>query len=367
MIIAFLIAFFGSLMIGVLLIKYEHLHHHVTADHDLDGPQKFHATAVPRVGGVPIYIGLLLGLAWVDWKHLSDPSLIVALVAVPAFFGGLADDLTKRVGPFPRLIATFCSAALGYFFLGAALVRVNLPYVDDLLHWLPLLSFVLTLVTVGGVANAINIVDGYNGLSGMVTLLILGGMGFIAFEVGDTLILSVCIATCGAVLGFLIWNYPNGLIFSGDGGAYLMGFMIGELALLLMARNPEVSAWALLLLTIYPVFETLFSVYRRKFLQGRPVGYPDALHLHQMIYRRLVRWMVGSKEAKQKTQRNALTSVYLWFLTVLSVIPAVLFWNSSALSIISILLFVLFYLFIYRRLVRFRAPQRLILRSKSSS
>jgi UDP-N-acetylmuramyl pentapeptide phosphotransferase/UDP-N-acetylglucosamine-1-phosphate transferase len=117
-----------------------------------------------------------------------------------------------------------------------------------------------------------------------------------------------------------------------------------------------------MLCVIYPVFETLFSIYRRKFLQGRAVGSPDAMHLHQMIYRRVVRWMVGSREARHLTQRNSLTSPYLWLLCSFSVVPAMLFWNNTWVLLMFVVFFVASYIYLYRLIVRFRTPRWLTLR-----
>src|SRR5258707_10042434 len=107
----------------------------------------------------------------------------------------------------------------------------------------------------------------------------------------------------GAGLEFMAWNYPKGKIFLGDGGAYLLGFWLAELAVLLVARNPDVSPWFPLLLLVYPIFETLFSIYRRCFLHGRSSGDADALHFHQLIYKRLARIDVGSKDPAEITRR----------------------------------------------------------------
>ena len=171
-------------------------------------------------------------------------------------------------------------------------------------------------------------------------------------------------ASAGAVLGFLLLNYPRGLIFAGDGGAYLVGFLIAEISVLLVARHSEVSAWFPLLLVIYPVFETFFSIYRRKFLQDRSVGCPDALHLHQMIYKRLVRWMVGSKEARHVTRRNSLTAPYLWVLASVSVVPAMLFWRRPHTLMLCTLLFVMLYVRLYLMIIRFKSPSWLMVKKK---
>jgi UDP-N-acetylmuramyl pentapeptide phosphotransferase/UDP-N-acetylglucosamine-1-phosphate transferase len=164
------------------------------------------------------------------------------------------------------------------------------------------------------------------------------------------------------VLGFFIWNFPAGLVFLGDGGAYFLGFYLAELAILLLHRNPGVSPMFPLLLCIYPVFETLFSIYRRRVLRGRPVGMPDGVHLHSLIYRRFMRWAAGERTARELTRRNSMTSPYLWILCMLSVIPAVLWWNSTPILAGFILLFAITYISLYWKIVRFRAPRWLVFR-----
>jgi hypothetical protein len=89
---------------------------------------------------------------------------------------------------------------------------------------------------------------------------------------------------------------------------------------------------------------------------------PDAFHLHQLIYMRIVRWAVGSDDATLNWQRNALTSPYLWLLTTFSVIPAVLFWRYHILLKIFTVLFALTYIYIYRKIVLFKIPDWIFIR-----
>jgi hypothetical protein len=113
------------------------------------------------------------------------------------------------------------------------------------------------------------------------------------------------------VLGFFVWNFPAGLIFLGDGGAYFLGFWSPN-SILLLVRNPEVSPLFPLLVCIYPVFETLFSIYRRRSCAPCRRSMPDGIHLHSLIYRRVMRWAVGDRSAKALTRRNSMTSPVLW-------------------------------------------------------
>lgn len=342
--VALSIAFLVSIVVTLLVVRYEHLHAHITADHDMDGIQKFHATAVPRVGGIGVIAGLICGeLA----KLFLEPEVagfgfLVILAAVPAFAAGLLEDLTKRVSVSKRLLATALSAAVGGLVLGGWLTHLDVPGIDYLMAF-GVVSVLVTCFAVAGVANAFNLIDGYNGLAGMVAVIILGGLAYVADQVGDRSIMIAAYATAGGILGFLVWNYPRGLIFLGDGGAYLIGFLVAELSVLLVARNPQVSPWFPLLLALYPIFETVFTIFRRVVIGKTHPGLPDAAHLHQLIYRRVVRWAVGDDCVKKKTQRNALTSPYLWIMASLTVVPAVLFWNNTiALQFIAVLLMPVF-------------------------
>ncbi len=106
----------------------------------------------------------------------------------------------------------------------------------------------------------------------------------------------------------------------------------------------------------YPVVETVFTMLRRVSRQSNP-GLPDAAHLHQLVYKRLMRWTVGSPDPRHKVFRNSMTSPYLWLLSSLGVIPAVLLWNNTWALQCSALLFVFAYLWLYRCIIRFRAPR----------
>jgi UDP-GlcNAc:undecaprenyl-phosphate GlcNAc-1-phosphate transferase len=362
---SFLVAFIVSLVVNLLILRYQHLHAHVTADYDLDGIQKFHLRPVPRIGGVGIMVGFVCGEITNIFLDLEVAGFgfLVMFAAIPAFAAGLIEDLTKRVSISMRLLATAFSAAVGGVVIGAWLSRLGIPGLDYLMAFGVVYVFV-TCFAVAGVANAFNLIDGFNGLAGMVALIILSGLAFLANQVGDRAIMITAFASAGAILGFLIWNYPRGLIFLGDGGAYLVGFLIAELSVLLVARNPQVSPWFPFILVFYPIFETLFTIFRRVVIGKTHPGRPDAAHLHQLIYRRVVRWSAADDCPKKKMQRNALTSIYLWVMASLTVIPAVLFWNNTfALQIIA-LLFAGFYVYVYRAIYKARFPKCLSINKK---
>jgi len=361
--LSFALGFLVSLIVTLLIVRYAHLHGKFSIDSDLAGVQKFHVRPVPRIGGVGILIGLVGATLQLFGPYPDVAVGILALVAcgLPAFASGLIEDLTKRVSPSARLLATMAAAAITYFVLHVAVIRISVPPLDFLLSYAAV-SFVVTVLAVAALANAVNIIDGFNGLASMVALMMFASLAYVSFRLGDPIVLSASLIMMGAVLGFFIWNFPAGLIFLGDGGAYFIGFMLAELAISLVMRHREVSAWYPVLLFVYPIFETCFSIYRKKFVRGMSPGMPDGVHLHMLVYKRLMRWAVGTKTAHEITRRNSLTSPYLWMLCLIGVIPATLFWGHTVHLFAFVVLFALTYVWLYVSIVRFKAPRWLVVR-----
>lgn len=358
---ALIICFICTLFVILLVNKESHRWN----DHDLNGVQKFHTKAVPRVGGLCLFIGLFcaFGLRFIENKDVGRFGLQLLAISFLAFFLGFVEDITKKVKVSVRFLSLLISAGLAGYILGSWLTSLEIYVLDLLLASHPLISIAATCFAVAGLANSFNIIDGYNGIASMVGALILIGLTYVSFKLNDYEIMVSALAMIGAIMGFFFFNYPRGFIFLGDGGAYLIGFWIAQLSILLTIRHQEVSKWFPLLLCAYPVMESLFSIYRRIFIQKTSLTLPDALHLHHMLYRRGVRWNVSSSDTKDIITRNSLTAPYLWSLTFLSVVPAILFWNNVVILKVMVLSFCLFYLFLYRRLVRFKFPNFLKIRN----
>jgi UDP-N-acetylmuramyl pentapeptide phosphotransferase/UDP-N-acetylglucosamine-1-phosphate transferase len=305
-----------------------------------------------------IVVGLLAVLAQFGWgsPEIARTGALMLLCGAPAFMAGLTEDLTKRISPRMRLLATAISAGLAIWLLDALIRKTDIPGLDWLATW-PLGAAAMTIFAVAGIANSVNIIDGFNGLASMCVVIMLAALAYVAFQVDDTAVGTLALMGIGAATGFFLWNFPSGLIFLGDGGAYFLGYFVAELSILLLARNPGVSPLFPLLVCIYPVFETLFSIYRRRFLRAVPPSMPDGIHLHSLIYRRLLRWALGDRSAKALTRRNSMTSPFLWLLCMLSVVPAVLFWSNSGVMALALGLFAISYVVLYWRIVRFKSPR----------
>jgi UDP-N-acetylmuramyl pentapeptide phosphotransferase/UDP-N-acetylglucosamine-1-phosphate transferase len=355
------VGFVCSFIVVFLIVRSSRLHGAFSMDGDLRGVQKNHAYAVPRVGGVGIacaaIVAVLSELVWPK-APIMEPMLMLGC-AVPAFGSGVLEDLTKRVSPRARMICILLSALGGALLIHAVVTRVDVPIIDRWLSFIPL-AIGFTVLGVAGLSNAINIIDGFNGLAAVVAMFIFMSIGYVAHQVNDEFVLSMALMMLGALGGFLLWNFPSPAVFLGDGGAYLVGFIIAELLILLIVRHPNVPAWYALVVAIYPTFETLFSIYRRSVCGGRAVDQPDGLHLHTLVYRRIVRKGTNATP-KQRTRRNSRTSVYLWALNLLGVAPATFWWNCPVVLAATLAVFVVVYVWLYISIVHFRTPHWLVL------
>ena len=349
-------AFVVSFAITLVIIRTKHLHQQFSDDFKFSGPQNFHQTSIPRIGGISIAISLFVAIVikTID-AGLDNEGLVLLLCALPAFAIGLTEDFTKNISVRLRLFCIAISALCMIYLLGLQITTLDI-LVIDFLFTLPLFGVLLTVLAITGLTNAYNIIDGFNGLSSMVGILTLLALSYIAFRLGDTTIIFLALVMAGAIFGFFIWNYPQGLIFLGDSGAYLIGFWIASLSIWLCARHPEVSPWFALLINGYPIMETLFTIYRRKIHQGKSPGLPDGIHFHTLIYRRILL----AKHNNSALAANARTAPYLWILAALCIIPAVLWWQSTSILMAACALFMISYVWLYTQIVQFKTPKWLV-------
>jgi UDP-N-acetylmuramyl pentapeptide phosphotransferase/UDP-N-acetylglucosamine-1-phosphate transferase len=358
-----ILSFLASLVVTMLAVRSASVHLHRSVDFDTTGPQKFHSQPVPRIGGVGMLAAIVAAGCYLQWHGHEAANTLWLLVAagMPVFVAGLAEDLTKTMSPRRRLFFAAVSASLAVWLFDGVIRRTDIPGIDSLIEMFPF-AVALTVFAVSGVANSVNIIDGFNGLASMCVLMMLLALAYVAGETGDFVMQTLSLAVVGAVLGFFVWNFPVGLIFMGDGGAYFLGFLLAEISILLLNRNVGVSPMFPLLLCAYPIFETIFTMYRRKVVRGVAVGAPDGIHLHTLVHRRLVRWNGSATGERRMTARNSMTSPYLWVLCLSSVMPAVLWWHSTPILAMFLALFMAGYVLLYWSIVRFRTPKWLLFR-----
>lgn len=357
-----------SLGVAVLVVATQRWHDAWTGDFENSGVQKHHSGSPPRVGIVPILLATLVGLFFlgqgVDAEQAGTYKLLfgIVLASLPVVALGLADDLTKRVPPKVRLAGAGLAAVLAMMLLDNFVTRVDIPAVDALMHFGPF-AVMLTVLMVAGFTNAMNIVDGLNGLSSGLAVLMLAATAFVAASVGDAMVVNLCVVLAMAILGFMLLNFPRGLIFLGDGAAYFIGFALAQIWMLLLARNAEVSTWYVVAVAAHPTMETVFSMYRRRIHRNRGGAFTaaDRLHLHSLVYRRRMLGMLRRLPWMETWVPNSAAAAVLLAFGALPMAAASLAPQNTAWCISVLVVYAVGYLLWFRSLVGFgrlrRAPQ----------
>src|SRR5687768_12340365 len=221
----------GSAFIATaLLVRYAREHAHL---YSAEVPQRFHVGHVPRLGGAAIFVGCTIGWLWMvisDWFDFPNQirldewtgAGLWAVTLIPVA-GGVIEDLTQRLPARHRLLLTVAAAIIAVAALKLSVPRLGLPFLDVWWRDHAWLGIGLAVLAISGLPHAFNLIDGYNGLAGLVALICCFALAYVALQVGDRQLAAIVLALAGSTAGFLVWNYPRGLIFAGDGGAYLWG------------------------------------------------------------------------------------------------------------------------------------------------
>jgi UDP-N-acetylmuramyl pentapeptide phosphotransferase/UDP-N-acetylglucosamine-1-phosphate transferase len=309
--------------------------------------QKFHSRPTPRVGGIGIYLALLVAGRLVPDPDAGRVLGTILIAGVPALLVGLLEDVTKNISVLARLLATMTSGVLAGWVSGISLTHLDVPGIDGLLATGPV-TLLFTAFAVGGLANAINIIDGFNGLASGTTTICLLALAAIAGIVGDWPLALASVVVAAAVVGFWLVNFPWGKLFLGDGGAYFAGFALAWLAVLLPMRNAEVSPWASFLLCAYPVIEVLYSVMRR-LMHHQSAGDPDRRHLHSLVATHVVqrRW-----PKLDPTLQNSAVSVIMWACAAVPALAAIALHHRTLYLVIFAVGCGVAYHLLYRRVAR---------------
>jgi len=315
------------------------------------GVQKVHVRPTSRLGGLAVFLSLAACTPFLN----ESAGWILIVCAIPVFAGGLIEDISHQVSPKMRLLLAVVSAIASLQWLGIGVQHTDVWIVDRLLE-LPGAVYLLTILVVAGFTNGLNLVDGFHGLAAGSALLMMTSFLLMAWQADDVFLVQLCGLSIACVAGFLFHNWPRGGIFLGDAGAYLLGFWVVELGLLLVIRNAEISPMAPTLVGVFPLIETLFSMYRRKFLRNHPVDRADALHLHTLVYRRLVTGPERPKTRELKNRANSKVGWYFWLPVSMCGNLAIIFQANTAMLLTLMFVYLLSYLWLYRRLVRFKAP-----------
>ena len=271
--LAFTIAVLVSMALVPLLMRAA-IQFHIL---DVPNERKLHVAAIPRVGGAAMIMGAVLPIvAWVA----PDRQVIGFLLGMGiVFLFGIWDDWKnlhyrwKFLGQLTAILIVVC--------YGDVLIRY-LPLWGD--HVLPTYVAVpITVFVLLGITNAINLSDGLDGLAAGVTMMSLGVIAVLAFLAGQSMVLLMCTAVIGGIVGFIRFNTYPARVFMGDGGSQFLGFSVGVLAILLTQTSTSTYSYALpLVILALPILDTV-TVFAQRLYEGRSPFQADKNHIHHRL------------------------------------------------------------------------------------
>ena len=350
--ILLIVTFFVSLISSIV---FAYLSGRTTLGNDLSfGVQKVHQKPTSRLGGVGLVLGVGIFLFLTSQQNSTSSSnhfpLLLFLSSIPIFMGGLLEDLTHAVSPRIRLLLAIFSANCFWFFCNIGVERTDVLPIDWLLQW-PFWAYLVTNLVIAGFTHSINIIDGFNGLASSQILLILFFFSLICFNYNETELLFYCLSLIAVSLAFFSQNWPFGKIFLGDGGAYFLGSNVVYIGLTLVHRHSDLSPFTPIMLGLYPLIEALFSIYRRVWVRKQSMNNPDALHLHSLIYQRIIK-----KKYKNHSSPllNSKVSIYFVIISLFFDVLSFFYQDNTNALFIFFSTFIFLYIVVYKLIVNFK-------------
>jgi len=279
--LGFVCALVLSLIFMPLIIKIAHSRKLFDEIDD----RKIHTGNVPRLGGVGILLSFVAAIVIVNKGtgagiETGNRFWVVVMCMLAVHVLGLIDDFRNLRAVYKFIIELACSLAL--VALGFRFKSIVLPFSSCGLD-LGMVSFPLSIIWIIGITNALNLIDGMDGLGGGISAFIASAFGVFFLLRNDPGAALVCFALLGAILGFLVFNFPPAKIFMGDCGALSLGFTLAMLPLIGPASNRiEIGIVPSITVLVIPIYDT-FAAMIRRLRAGVSIFMPDKGHLHHKL------------------------------------------------------------------------------------
>ena len=301
---------------------------------DIPNERKVHKKPMPRLGGLGIYAGFLLGyMLFSEHTYMMNSILIGSFILI---ITGIIDDI-KPLKAYHKLIGQIIACLIVALYGEVLLKDISFfgIYID-----FGIFAYPLTILFMLGCINCMNIIDGLDGLAGGISSIFFLTIGIIAFTqsrfgLDYTLALTITFIMLGSTGGFLVHNFYPAKIFMGDTGSMFLGYMMSIITILGFKSVMMSSMIIPLFILVVPILDTLFAIIRRK-LKGEPVTMPDKSHIHHLLLK------------KNFTQRQTVLIIYL--ITALFSVATIIYTliNQKLGIIIYIFLTIIFIVFIYK-------------------
>jgi UDP-N-acetylmuramyl pentapeptide phosphotransferase/UDP-N-acetylglucosamine-1-phosphate transferase len=192
------------------------------------------------------------------------------------------------------------------------------------------------------VINGANLIDGYNGLLGIHSLIIFVNLFLINYLNGNSDLALFLFLAILILISFLIFNFPKAKIFLGDSGAYLLGAFIAISVIKTSIAIPTISPFYFCILLFYLFFEVFFSFIRKIIVEKTSPLFPDKKHLHMLIFK------IFLKRNSDKIKSNYSTSIIINLVYLLLIIPPMFFTDNGMFCKYYSILFFIIYIFSYK-------------------
>jgi len=245
---------------------------------DIPNERKVHKKPIPRLGGIAIYAGFLLGYMLFSKQSIQMNAILIGSIII--IITGIFDDI-KPIPAKYKFLGQLVASAVIPLYGGIVLKNISAfgIYID-----FGILSYPITILFITGIINCINLIDGLDGLSAGISSIYFITIGIIAMLLHNSsgLDATLTFIMLGSTLGYLWHNFYPAKIFMGDSGSMFLGYIIAVIALLGF-KNVTLTSFVIpITLLAIPILDTLFAIIRRV-INHKPIGMPDKCHLHHQL------------------------------------------------------------------------------------
>ena len=245
---------------------------------DIPNARKVHTTPIPRLGGLGIYGGFLLGYMLFGTHTVQMNAILIGSFII--LVTGIIDDI-KPVPAKYKILGQLAGAAVIPLYGGIVMQDISAfgLYLNFDIFAIP-----VTILFIVAIINCINLIDGLDGLSSGISGIYFLTVGIIGMLLNNSNGLDVTLTfiMLGSTLGYLLHNFPPAKIFMGDSGSMFLGYIIAVIALLGFKNITTTSVIVPMLLLAIPIMDTLFAILRR-LINHKPIGEPDKNHFHHQL------------------------------------------------------------------------------------
>lgn len=274
LLIAFIISIVTTLLTTPIIIG---LATKIGATDKPDNYRKMHNGTKPSMGGLAIFIGVTMGFLYLEPYHSQMGAIILG--ATIMLITGAIDDLIN-LKPIYKLIGQI-SAALVVVSSGLVIEKLTIPFMGTIL--LEEFGVIITVFWILAASNAINLIDGLDGLAAGVSAIALTSILVMAFMDGRILVIGLCLILIGSCLGFLFHNFHPAKIFMGDTGALFLGYSIAIVSMLGLFKNVAFFSFLVPIIVLgIPVFDTICAIIRR-IVNKQGIAVADKKHIHYRL------------------------------------------------------------------------------------